>query len=219
MGQKVNPIGFRLGIIRTWDSKWYVKEDYADYLHEDLRIRAYLKKRLKAAEIGKIEIVRYPERITLNIFSARPGIVIGKKGSDIDVLKKDVQKLTKKKLHLNIVELRNTTTNAHLVASHIAKQLESRMSHKRAMKQAMQNAVKSGVKGIKIIVSGRLGGAEMARVERYKEGRIPLHTFRADIDYGMVESQTTFGKIGVKVWIFKGEIFSNKAKKPALKKD
>ncbi len=180
MGQKVNPIGLRLKIIRNWDSKWFVKDKYAEYLHEDLLIRKYIEKRLKTAEVGKVEIVRYPERITVSIHTARPGIVIGKKGADVDLLKRKIQKLTKQKLHLNVVELRNSATNAHLVALHIARQLEGRMAHKRAMKQAIQNAMKSGAKGVKIIVAGRLGGAEMARVEQYKEGRIPLHTLRAE---------------------------------------
>ncbi len=208
MGQKVNPIGFRLGVTRTWDSKWYVKAEYADYLHEDLRIRNFILKKLKNAEVGKVEIIRYPaERVTVNILTARPGLVIGKKGSDIEVLKKELQKMTDKKLHLNIVELRNTATNATLVANQIAKQIEGRVAHKRAMKQAIQNSLKAGAKGIKIIVSGRLGGAEMARTEHYKEGRIPLHTLRAEIDYGFAESMTQFGKIGVKVWLFKGEVY------------
>jgi len=206
MGQKVNPIGLRLGINRSWESKWYVKKEYADYLHEDLKIRAYLKEKLKAAEVGQVEITRFPERITVNIHTARPGIVIGKKGSDVDQLKNKLQKLTSKKLHLNIVELRNQASNATLVSAQIARQLEGRVAHKRAMKQAIQNATKSGVKGIKIIVSGRLGGAEMARVEHYKDGRIPLHTLRAEVDYGFAEALTTFGKIGIKVWIFKGEV-------------
>ncbi len=208
MGQKVNPIGFRLGVIRTWDSKWYVKSKYADYLHEDLKIRNYILKKLKNAEVGKVEIIRYPaERVTVNILTARPGLVIGKKGSDIEVLKKELQKMTDKKLHLNIVELRNTATNATLVANHVAKQIEGRISHKRAMKQAIQNSMKAGAKGIKIIVSGRLGGSDMARTEHYKEGRIPLHTLRAEVDYGFAESMTQFGKTGVKVWLFKGEVY------------
>ncbi len=207
MGQKVNPVGLRLGIINSWDSKWYVKNEYADYLHEDLKIKNYLKKKLKNAEVGKIEIIRYPERVTVNIMTARPGLVIGKKGSDIENLKKDIQNLSQKKLQLNIIELRNTSSNASLVASQIAKQIEGRVAHKRAMKQAIQNAMKSGAKGIKVIVSGRLAGAEMARTEHYKEGRIPLHTLRADVDYGFAESTTQFGKIGIKVWIFKGEVY------------
>ena len=208
MGQKVNPIGLRLGIIRSWDSKWYVKNNYADYLHEDLTVRNYLKKRLKNAEVGKIEIIRYQaERLTVNIMTARPGLVIGKKGSDIEALKKEIQKLSNKKIHLNIVELRATATNATLVAQNVAKQIEGRVAHKRAMKQAIQNAMKAGAKGIKIIVSGRLAGADMARTEHYKEGRIPLHTLRADVDYGFAEALTQFGKTGIKVWIFKGEIY------------
>jgi small subunit ribosomal protein S3 len=212
MGQKVNPIGFRLGVIRSWDSKWYVKDKYADYLHEDLTIRKYIQKKLKAAEVGKVEIVRYPERINVSIHTARPGIVIGKKGADVDALKNQIQKLTTQKLHLNIVELRNPSTDANLVSAHVAKQISGRISHKRAMKQAIQNAIKAGAKGIKIIVSGRLAGAEMARIETYKEGRIPLHTLRADVDFGFTESLTTFGKIGIKVWIYKGEVYDKQTK-------
>ncbi len=208
MGQKVNPNGLRVGIIRSWDSKWYVRKGYADLLHEDLRIRRYIDKHLKNAEVGKVEIIRYPERITIFIHTSRPGIVIGKKGADVEVLKKNLQKLTKKKLFLNIEEIKNPRMNSLLVAKGIAKQLEGRISHKHAMKQAIQSVMKAGAKGVKVIVSGRLGGAEMARVEHYKEGRIPLHTLRADIDYGFAEAMTTFGKIGVKVWIFKGEILS-----------
>lgn len=164
MGQKVNPIGLRLGITREWESKWYVKSDYADYLHEDLKLRNYIKKKLKNAEIGKVEVIRYPERITINILTARPGLVIGKKGSDIEILKGELQKMTKKKLHLNIIELRNIATNATLIAQNIARQIEGRVAHKRAMKQAIQNAVKAGAKGIKVRCSGRLAGAEMARI-------------------------------------------------------
>lgn len=206
MGQKVNPIGLRLGIIKDWNSKWYVKKDYAKTLHEDLELRRYIENNLKNAEIGNVEIHRYPERVRVDVYTARPGVVIGKKGADVDVLKKSLQALTSKRLQLNIIELKNTETNAQLVADNIARQIKGRVAYKKAMKMSMQNALRNGAKGIKIICSGRLGGAEMARQEHYKEGRIPLHTFRADIDYGLAEANTTFGKIGVKVWIFKGEV-------------
>ena len=208
MGQKVNPISLRLGIIRTWDSRWYQKKGYADLLHEDLKIKNYLKNNLKNAEVGKVEIIRYPERVTVNIHTARPGIVIGRKGADVDQLKQHLQKLTSKKLYLNIVELKNPKLNATLVAQQIAKSIEGRISHKHAMKQAIQNSIKAGAKGVKVYCGGRLAGAEMARSEHYKEGRIPLHTLRADIDFGFAEALTTFGKIGVKVWIFKGEVLT-----------
>ena len=207
MGQKVNPISFRLGITSNWDSRWYSKEKYQEYLHQDLKIREYLYKKLKKADISKLEIIRYSERIFLNIVTAKPGIVIGKKGSDIDILKKDLQKMTGNKVYLNIQELRNVMLSAFLVSKQIASLIESRMNHKRVMKKAMQNSLKAGVRGIKILVAGRLGGSEMARREYYKEGRVPLHTLRANIDYGFSESLTKFGKIGVKVWLFKGEIF------------
>ena len=207
MGQKVNPISFRLGITSNWDSRWYSKERYQEYLHQDLKIRRYLYKKLKKADISKLEIIRYSERIFLNIVTAKPGIVIGKKGSDIDILKKDLQKMTGNKVYLNIQELRNVMLSAFLVSKQIASLIESRMNHKRVMKKAMQNSLKAGVRGIKVLVSGRLGGSEMARREYYKEGRVPLHTLRANIDYGFSESLTKFGKIGVKVWLFKGEVF------------
>ncbi len=212
MGQKVNPIGLRLGINKTWLSRWYQDKGYADTVLEDFRLRGAIEKQLKDAEVERVEIIRYPERINVNIHTARPGIVIGKKGADVEKLKGKLQKLTEKKLHLNIIEIKNPEASAILVARNIAKQLEGRFSHKRAMKQSIQNAMdKGGVKGIKIICSGRLGGAEMARRESYKRGRIPLHTLRADIDYGVATAHTTFGCIGVKVWIFKGEILGKEA--------
>ena len=207
MGQKVHPHGLRLGIIKDWDSKWYSKKNYAEVLHEDLKIRTYIDKNLRTAEIGKVEIVRWPERITINLHTSKPAYVIGRKGKDVDELKKNLQKLTKKRLHLNIVEIKTPEINSKLVGLRIAQQLQSRVSFKKAMKQAIQNAMKNGAKGVKVVCSGRLGGAEMARIESYKEGRIPLHTFRADIDYADVTSHTTFGAIGIKVWIFKGEVF------------
>ncbi len=206
MGQKVNPIGLRLGINKTWSSRWYQKKGYADTLLEDFNLRKIVNKKLQNAEVEGVDIIRYPERINVNIHTARPGIVIGKKGADVEKLKSHLQKFTAKKLHINIVEVKNPELSAVLVARNIARQVEGRVSHKRAMKQAIQNAVKANVKGIKVELSGRLGGAEMARKEHYKEGRIPLHTLRADIDYASETAFTTFGTIGVKVWIFKGEI-------------
>lgn len=212
MGQKVNPISLRLGINKTWSSKWYNKKNYADIMLEDFKLRGMIEKDLKHAEVEKVEVVRYPERININIHTARPGIVIGKKGADVEKLKTKLQKFTEKKLHINIIEVKNPEASAVLVAKNIAKQLEGRISHKRAMKQAIQNSMSKGaVNGIKIKCSGRLGGAEMAREESYKEGRIPLHTLRADIDYGLATARTTFGAIGVKVWIFKGEILGKDA--------
>jgi small subunit ribosomal protein S3 len=206
MGQKVNPIGLRLGINKTWSSRWYQKKGYADALLEDFKLRKIVTKKLENAEVEKVDIIRYPERININIHTARPGIVIGKKGADVEILKSELQKFTTKKLHINIIEVKNPEASAKLIAKNIAKQIEGRVSHKRAMKQAIQNAIKSNVKGIKVLVSGRLGGAEMARKEHYKEGRIPLHTLRADIDYAVETAHTSFGAIGFKVWVFKGEI-------------
>jgi len=207
MGQKVHPYGFRLGIIRNWESKWYNKKNYSEILHEDLKIRKYINEKLKSAEVARVEIIRWPERVTINLYTAKPAFVIGRKGKDVDELKKSLQKLTPKRLHLNILEVKTPEIDAQLVSDKIATQLRSRVSFKKAMKQGIQNAIKNGAKGVKVMCSGRLGGAEMARVETYKEGRIPLHTFRADIDYGYSVSHTTFGAIGVKVWIFKGEVF------------
>jgi small subunit ribosomal protein S3 len=208
MGQKVNPTGLRLGINKTWLSRWYQKKGYADTMLEDFKIRGTVEKLLEKADVEKVEVIRYPERVNVNIHTARPGIVIGKKGADVEKLKTKLQKLTEKKLHLNIIEIKHPETSARLIAKNVARQLEGRSSHKRAMKQAIQNATqKGGVKGIKILVSGRLGGAEMARREIYKEGRIPLHTLRADIDYGVETAHTTFGCIGVKVWVFNGEVY------------
>ncbi len=206
MGQKVNPNGLRIGINKTWLSTWYHKKNYADMMLEDFKIRKSVEKALENAEVEKVEIVRYPDRVTVNIHSARPGIVIGKKGADLEKLKASLQKLTPKKMQINIIEVKQAKASAILLARGVAKQIEGRIPHKRAMKQAISNAVESGVKGVKITVSGRLGGAEMARRESYKEGRIPLHTLRADIDYATATANTTFGCIGVKVWLFKGEI-------------
>ncbi len=216
MGQKVNPISLRLGINKTWDSKWFVGgKKYADYLHIDLKMRAYLLKELKNAEVSKVEIVRYPEKITLNIYTARPGIVIGSKGQKIDDLSKNLKKFTDKSIHVNIKEVKYPDLDAMLVAKGVARQLESRRSYRRAMKIAIQKAVDAGIKGIKISVSGRLGGAEMKRRETYKEGRIPLHTLRADIDFAKYTALTTYGIIGIKVWLFKGEIFGQDTKTDA----
>jgi small subunit ribosomal protein S3 len=206
LGQKVNPIGFRLGIIKTWDSKWYAKADYAKLLHEDLKLRAFLKKRLYNSGVSKIEIERAANKAKINIFTARPGLIIGKKGSEVETLKKELAKLTDKEIYLNIQEVRKPELDAQLVAENVALQLERRIAFRRAMKKSVTSALKFGAKGIRITCAGRLGGAEMSRTEWYREGRVPLHTLRADIDYGTAEAKTTYGIIGVKVLIFKGEI-------------
>lgn len=211
MGQKVHPIGFRLGVIKGWDSRWYAERDYPQLLIEDIRIRDYLKKKLYHAGVAKIEIERAAskaKKAKVTIWTARPGIIIGKKGAEVDNLKKELQKMTQKEIIVNIQEVKKAETNAQLVAENVALQLERRVGFRRAMKKAVSSAMKLGVKGIKIAVSGRLGGAEMARHERYREGRVPLHTLRADIDFGLAEAKTTYGIIGVKVWIFHGEIYS-----------
>ncbi len=206
MGQKVNPISFRLGVIKTWDSKWYAKADYAKLLHEDLKLREFLKKRLHHSGVSKIEIERAANKAKINIFTARPGLIIGKKGSEVETLKKDLAKLTDKEVFLNIQEVRKPELDAQLVAESVALQLERRIAFRRAMKKSVTSALKFGAKGIRITCSGRLGGAEMSRTEWYREGRVPLHTLRADIDYGFAEAKTTYGIIGVKVLIFKGEV-------------
>lgn len=206
MGQKVHPVGFRLGVIRTWESKWYAEKDYSALLHEDLKLRDYLKKRLYHAGISKIEIERAASKAKVNIFAARPGIIIGKKGSEVEALKKDLAKLTDKEVFINIQEVRKPEIDAQLVAESVALQLERRIAFRRAMKKSVSQALKFGAEGIKIECSGRLGGAEMSRREWYREGRVPLHTLRADIDYGFAEAKTTYGIIGVKVLVFKGEI-------------
>ncbi|HXV19453.1 MAG TPA: 30S ribosomal protein S3 [Desulfuromonadales bacterium] len=212
MGQKVHPIGFRLGIIRTWDSKWYAEGDYARLLHEDIKLRSYLKKRLYHAGISKIELERAASKAKINIFAARPGIIIGKKGSEVEALKKELAKLTDKEVFINIQEVRKPEIDAQLVAENVALQLERRVAFRRAMKKSVSQALKFGAQGIKINCSGRLGGAEMSRTEWYREGRVPLHTLRADIDYGFAEAKTTYGIIGVKVLIFKGEILKQEPK-------
>ena len=206
MGQKVHPIGFRLGVIKTWDSKWYAEADYAKLLHEDVKLRNYLKKRLYHAGISKIEMERAANKAKINIFAARPGIIIGKKGSEVEALKKELAKLTDKEVFINIQEVRKPEVDAQLVAENVALQLERRVAFRRAMKKSVSMALKFGAQGIKINCSGRLGGAEMSRTEWYREGRVPLHTLRADIDYGFAEAKTTYGIIGVKVLIFKGEV-------------
>ncbi|MDD2499367.1 MAG: 30S ribosomal protein S3 [Geobacter sp.] len=206
MGQKVNPIGFRLGVIKTWDSKWYAEADYAKNLHEDLKIRKFLKKRLYSAGISKIEIERAANKTKINIHAARPGLIIGKKGAEVELLKKDLAAITSKEVFININEVRKPELDAQLVAENVALQLERRIAFRRAMKKSVTSSLKFGAKGIRITCSGRLGGAEMSRTEWYREGRVPLHTLRADIDYGFAEAMTTYGIIGVKVLIFKGEI-------------
>lgn len=206
MGQKINPIGFRLGVIKTWDSKWYAEADYAKLLHEDLKIRAFLKKRLYTSGVSKIEIERAANKTKINIFTARPGLIIGKKGSEVETIKKELSNLTSKEIFININEVRKPELDAQLVAENVALQLERRIAFRRAMKKSVTSALKFGAKGIRITCSGRLGGAEMSRTEWYREGRVPLHTLRADIDYGFAEAKTTYGLIGVKVLIFKGEV-------------
>lgn len=211
MGQKVHPTGVRVRIIKDWNSKWYAdSKNFADYLVEDQKIRKFLKKKLYAAGISKIEIERTAKIVKINLYTAKPGIVIGKGGAGADAVKQEVAKLIGKEVNLNIVEVKQADTDAQLVAENIAMQLERRISFRRAMKQCMQKALKSGALGIKTAVSGRLGGADMARTEFYKEGNIPLQTLRADIDYGFAEADTTYGKIGVKVWIYKGEVLPAK---------
>jgi len=208
LGQKVHPIGFRLGVIRTWDSKWYSEADYATLLHEDIKLRNYLKKRLYHAGISKVEMERAANKAKINIYAARPGIIIGKKGSEVEALKKELAKLTDKEVFINIQEVRKPEIDAQLVAENVALQLERRVAFRRAMKKSVSQALKFGAQGIKIKCGGRLGGAEMSRTEWYREGRVPLHTLRADIDYGYAEAKTTYGIIGVKVLIFKGEVLS-----------
>ncbi|MDD3413362.1 MAG: 30S ribosomal protein S3 [Lachnospiraceae bacterium] len=210
MGQKVNPHGLRVGVIKDWDSKWYAEADFADYLVEDYNIRTYLKKKLYSAGISKIEIERASDRVKVIIFTAKPGVVIGKGGQEIEVTKKELAKYTDKKLVVDIKEIKRPDRDAQLVAENIALQLENRVSFRRAMKSTMSRTMKAGAKGIKTAVSGRLGGAEMARTEFYSEGTIPLQTLRADIEYGFAEANTTYGKLGVKVWIYKGEVLPTK---------
>lgn len=213
MGQKVNPHGIRVGVIKDWDSRWYAEDDFADNLVEDYDIRKFLKKKLYSAGISKIEIERASDRLKVIVHTAKPGVVIGKGGADIEALKNEVQKLTDKKVSLDIKEVKKPDREAQLVAENIALQLENRVSFRRAMKSTMARTMKSGAKGIKTAVSGRLGGADMARTEFYSDGTIPLQTLRADIDYGFAEADTTYGKVGVKVWIYKGAVLPTKSNK------
>lgn len=206
MGQKVHPFGFRLGVNKTWLSRWFSDKSYAKNLHEDLKIRKFVKKTLSFAGVAKVEIERAVNKLKVSVYTARPGIVIGKKGQGIDSLKKDITKLTDKEVVINIVEVKRPETNAQLVAENVALQLEKRVAFRRAMKRVIFNSKKFGAKGIKIMCSGRLGGAEIARSEWYVEGSVPLHTLRADVDYGFAEAKTMYGIIGVKVWIYKGDI-------------
>ncbi|GBD94974.1 30S ribosomal protein S3 [bacterium BMS3Abin05] len=206
MGQKTNPIGFRLGVIKTWNSHWFDEKNFATKLQEDLKLRKYIRNRMKNAGISKIQIDRTPKHITITIYTAKPGIVIGRKGLEVDKLKEELQRVTGKDIQLNVNEIKRPELDAYLVAENVAHQLEAKISYRRAMKKAIMAAMRMGAEGIKIICSGRLGGAEMARTEQYKDGRIPLHTLRADIDYARSVATTTYGCIGVKVWICKGEI-------------
>ncbi|MEW5804831.1 MAG: 30S ribosomal protein S3 [bacterium] len=208
MGHKVHPLGFRLGYTKTWESKWYAKKEYRRNLLEDLRIRAFVKEKLKNAGVSRVEIERASDRVKINIHTARPGIIIGKKGTEVDKLKDEIQTLTLKQVYINIHEIRKAEIDAQLIAENVAMQLERRVAFRRAMKKRVTAALRFGAEGIRISCSGRLGGAEMARREWYREGRVPLHTLRADIDYGSTIARTTYGVIGVKVWVFKGEVLS-----------
>ena len=213
MGQKVNPHGMRVGVIKDWNSRWYAEADFADNLVEDNKIRTYVKKRLYSAGVSKIEIERASDRVKVIVHTAKPGVVIGKGGAEIEKLKAEIQKMTEKKLFVDIKEIKRPDREAQLVAESIAQQLENRVSFRRAMKSTMSRSMKAGVMGIKTAVSGRLGGADIARTEFYSEGTIPLQTLRADIDYGFAEADTTYGKLGVKVWIYKGEVLPTRGKK------
>jgi small subunit ribosomal protein S3 len=216
MGQKINPVGFRLGIVRGWDSNWYGGNTFSDKLVEDHKIREYVQARIPKGGIAKVVIERTLKRITLTIHTARPGVVIGKGGNEVDKIKEELKKITGKDVQINIFEIKRPELDAKLVGESIAQQIEARISYKRAMKQAIASAMRVGSEGIKIKVSGRLAGADMARTEQYKEGRIPLHTLRADIDYAISEAQTVYGKIGIKVWIFKGEIYGKRDLSPNI---
>ncbi len=213
MGQKVNPHGLRVGVIKDWDSRWYAESEFADYLVEDYNIRKYLKKKLYASGVSKIEIERASDRVKVIIFTAKPGVIIGKGGQEIEVTKNEIAKLTGKKVLVDIKEIKKPDKDAQLVAENIAQQLENRVSFRRAMKSGMSRTMKAGALGIKASVGGRLGGADIARTESYSEGTIPLQTLRADIDYGFAEADTTYGKLGVKVWIYKGEVLPTKSNK------
>lgn len=214
MGQKINPIGFRLGVIRDWDSKWYANDkDFGDLLIEDVKIREYLTEKLKDSAVSRIEIERAANRVNITIHTAKPGMVIGRGGAEVENIRTEIAKMSDKKVHINIAEVKRPELDATLVAENIAQQLERRVSFRRAMKQAMQRTQRAGAQGIKTLVSGRLGGAEIARSEGYNEGTVPLHTLRADIDYGTAEAATTYGILGVKVWIYRGEVLPTKAVK------
>ncbi len=219
MGQKTNPKGLRLGVVRTWDSLWYAKKDYSKQLHEDLKIRSFLAKKLKFAGVSKILIERAAEKIKVTIFTARPGIVIGKKGTEIEKISIDLRELVGKEVSLNIKEVKRPEESAALIAEGVVAQIEKRVGFRKAMKKAVSSVIKSGIKGIKISCAGRLGGAEIARTEWYREGRVPLHTLRADVDFAILEALTVYGKIGVKVWIFKGEQFVRDNSRLIVKKD
>ena len=210
MGQKVNPTGLRVGIIRDWDAKWYAEKDFASNLHEDLRIRKYIESKLADASVSTVEIERAAKRVNISIHTAKPGMVIGKGGSEVDKLRTNLNNLTGKRVHINIVEIKKPDLDAKLVGESIAEQLENRVAFRRAMKQAIQRTMRAGAKGIKVQVAGRLNGADMSRVERFSEGTVPLHTLRADIDYSWVEAHTTYGKLGVKTWIYRGEVLPAK---------
>lgn len=216
MGQKINPVGFRLGIVRGWDSNWFGGNNFSDKLVEDHKIRKYVDARIQKGGIAKVVIERTLKRITLTIHTARPGVVIGKGGTEVDKIKEELKKLTGKDVQINIYEIKRPELDAKLVGESIAQQIEARISYKRAMKQAIASAIRVGAEGIKIKTSGRLAGADMARTEQYKEGRIPLHTLRADIDYAISEAQTVYGKIGIKVWIFKGEVYGKRDLSPNI---
>jgi small subunit ribosomal protein S3 len=206
LGHKVNPIGLRLGIVKTWDSRWYAEKEYSKFLQEDILIRRYIKRKLYHAGISKVEIERTGNRAKITIRAARPGIIIGQKGAEIDKLQKEIQKMTQREISINIQEVRRVETDAQLVAENVALQLERRVAFRRAMKKSVTASLKFGAQGIKVACSGRLGGAEIARSEWYREGRVPLHTLRADIDYGFSEARTTYGAIGIKVWVYKGDV-------------
>lgn len=210
MGQKAHPVGLRLGIVKSWNSSWFDQKNFAEKLDEDLRLRKYIRSRLDKAAVSKVEIERTAKRVILTVHTARPGIVIGKKGAEVDKLREELRALTNKEVQININEIKKPELDAYLVAENIAKQLEGKVSFRRAMKKAITSTMRIGAEGIKIMCSGRLGGAEMARTEQYKDGRIPLHTLRADIDYAAYTAQTTYGSIGVKVWIFNGEVIGKR---------
>ena len=213
MGQKTHPYGFRLSYNKTWHSRWYAGNDYANYLHQDLRLRSWLKKRLSHAGVSEIDIERAADRLRVTIYTSRPGIIIGRKGTEVDRLRDDLRKMTGREVHINIQEIQRPELDAQLVSYSIAGQLERRVSFRRVMKKSMESAFRFGATGVKIMISGRLGGAEIARTEWYQEGRLPLHTLKADIDYGFAEARTTYGAIGVKVWVYKGDLLKEKARR------